>query len=390
MPNQQLIDYINQSRQKGIADAQIRQELSAIGWSQSEIDEHLGIQANQPEENALENSSGGNSMKKCPYCAEEIQEEAVVCRYCKKELSTPSQQQVKNTTKKPTNLRKNFKWIGIAILALIAIKFWYILIPAIAIWYLWKKSKFDKRTKIIASITVLVFFLLLEGVITYSERTPTITIMEPMNGSSIQAQGITLKGEVSPAKSKVMINGKNIEVSKDGTFNYEMILPNEQNIANIQATNGDNLVTTSISITRIFTVEEKLELDRQKAEAVAAEQARLEAQRKAKAEADAAARAAHETATASAKAEQATYNATPAGRICLAHPSWTKDDCTKLANRKIWIGMKYEMLVYLFGKPDHTNVSNYGRGDEYQYCWNDYTPSCFYDNNNDGIIESYN
>jgi hypothetical protein len=67
---------------------------------------------------------------------------------------------------------------------------------------------------------------------------------------------------------------------------------------------------------------------------------------------------------------------------------WNYNDCEKVLNHEIWIGMTYAMLKYERGNPDRVNVSNYGHGDTYQYCWNDKKPPCFYVQN--GIVTAYN
>jgi hypothetical protein len=71
------------------------------------------------------------------------------------------------------------------------------------------------------------------------------------------------------------------------------------------------------------------------------------------------------------------------------YPDWDIEACELLAKRRVWIGMSYKMLVYLRGNPNHVNTSNYGNGIEYQACWDDYNPGCFYFGE-DQIIKSYN
>lgn len=89
-------------------------------------------------------------------------------------------------------------------------------------------------------------------------------------------------------------------------------------------------------------------------------------------------------------AELEAFKKTPAGQLCAKHPTWTKSDCEQLQEGNVWVGMTYDMLVWKRGKPDYTNVSNYGKGNRFQYCWTDWTPSCFYDKNGDKVMESYN
>jgi hypothetical protein len=81
---------------------------------------------------------------------------------------------------------------------------------------------------------------------------------------------------------------------------------------------------------------------------------------------------------------------TPAGQLCAKHETWDRNDCELVLKNKINIGMHVSAVVYMRGNPDTKNVSNSGSGNDYQYCWSGYTPSCFYDHNNDGIVDAFN
>ena len=90
-----------------------------------------------------------------------------------------------------------------------------------------------------------------------------------------------------------------------------------------------------------------------------------------------------------AQKEEKKWWKSKAGRIHRKHPNWSRGDCEGLANRQICIGMHIDMVKYLRGLPNHVNTSNYGNGNSYQMCWDDYNPSCFYCES-DGIVTSYN
>jgi len=71
------------------------------------------------------------------------------------------------------------------------------------------------------------------------------------------------------------------------------------------------------------------------------------------------------------------------------HPKWSIEDSKNTAEGRYWIGMSLDMLKANRGQPNSANPSNFGNGTNWQWCWHDYTPSCFY-GGSDGIVTSYN
>lgn len=168
------------------------------------------------------------------------------------------------------------------------------------------------------------------------------------------------------------INEANVQVASNGDFSYEVNLPAEQNQITVSAKNkSSSTAEVKLAVSRVFTEEEKAEAEAQK-------QAAVEAAKKAE-----------EELKAKELAEQKAWEQSKAGKICTKHPEWSKEDCQKLADNKIWIGMTIDMLKYQRGLPNSSNPSNYGSGTKWQWCWYDYTPSCFY-GSDDGVIDSYN
>lgn len=177
--------------------------------------------------------------------------------------------------------KKTLKVLGWVLLIGVGLWLWYISVPLVVLWYIWKKTKWSKKQKLISTGILCILIIVFVGIKSYSSQPPTLNILEPANNHTIQAKSVTVKGAVKPGESKVFINNQPASVQADGSFSYDAALNEENNTILIKATHGDKSAEQTLTIKRIFTEEEKAEQERQKAEA---EKAKQEAAEKVKAD----------------------------------------------------------------------------------------------------------
>jgi len=284
----------------------------------------------------------------------------------KNESNNPNEKRLITPNNK-TSRENKFKEILLILLFCIALLSFIGIIPFIACWYLWKKTKFSKQIKIYATIGIVVICICSFIGCDIYFHAPALVISSPVDQATISSTTVQIIGTVNPKSSAVQINTQTVSINKDGSFMFDLPLPQTELTIDIIATYHGVDKEQKLTIHRLPTSEEIVE-----------QAARVMAQKK----------AADERA-AEKKAAEAAWTNSRAGQICLKHPFWTRDDCINLANNKVWIGMNLDMLKVLRGIPNNANPSNYGNGIQWQWCWNNHTPSCFY-GGNDGIITSYN
>lgn len=289
-------------------------------------------------------------MKNCPHCKTEVQDAAVICKNCKQSV-------IVEPVKKKSKLFYGLIFISWLFVLYFA---WWIAVPACLVWYVLAKSKWHELLKIAAVIVIIFLILPLFWVNDFFDQTPRLQHITPSD--TVDGATTTIRALVRPKGALVAFNGQTVPTAADGFISQDVALPKIENVFSFVVNNKKVSRTEQVTVTRNKNAVE------------------IAADKKAQAVED-----------AKAKVLEAAWNNSRAGRLCKAHSDWGRDDCTNVANGKVWVGMTYDMLIASMGsKPDVANPSNYGGATHWQYCWTYRSMSCFYDSNGDGVIDAYN
>lgn len=107
----------------------------------------------------------------------------------------------------------------------------------------------------------------------------------------------------------------------DGFFPVNIVLKKTENTFAVTVSNEQNSNSFMVKISR-----PKTEQEVAKEQEVLVVQKQMEAQQ---------------------VVEEEVFKKSRAGKICIKHPGWSRDDCQGIADKKIWMGMSYDMLVEL-------------------------------------------